>query len=230
MHKIFIIIFLFLGITAFAGDVATFINLGFSENGHYFMFGQYGEKVGTNQTVAESYIISCSKNAFVKDGVLKYEKVGIPKLGSDSIGVMFNLLRENKSIVEKYRIDHANNGKTIFFLTEGEKVKNELSFRVFDEKSGIKNIQCKLLEKSFDPEGEVSSQFHIDLKWIDSRDSEKSAIVGLPDYRRKGVKSYFIKSIILSSDYKCLIFVIGKVVKAGTEINLEYMVESVSLK
>ncbi len=66
-----ICVFFMLGLSVFAGDVAQFVDLGFSPDGRYYMFGQYGVTDKTWQGYAEIYTVDMDKNAFVPAGVFK---------------------------------------------------------------------------------------------------------------------------------------------------------------
>ena len=62
-------LFLLAALAASAGDVAQFINLGFSPDSRYFMFGQYGVAEGSSAPWADSYIVDVPGNAYAKKGV-----------------------------------------------------------------------------------------------------------------------------------------------------------------
>ena len=51
--------------------------------------------------------------------------------------------------------------------------------------------------------------------------------VGLPDYRREGVKSYRIKQIIAGPDEESLVFVVQKIQEDTEGVDIRYMVETV---
>ena len=53
----------------FAGDVATFVDKGFSEDGKYYIFGQYGKTDKKFESWAEIYQVDIEKNDWVDGGV-----------------------------------------------------------------------------------------------------------------------------------------------------------------
>ena len=61
---------LLLGISvSWAGDVASFVDKGFSEDGKYYVFGQYGKTDKKYQGYAEIYQVDIAANDYVDNGV-----------------------------------------------------------------------------------------------------------------------------------------------------------------
>lgn len=230
MRKLVILLLLTFGISLHAGDAATFVNLGFSSDSQYFMFGQHGVKAGSSESYAESFIIDVDKNRYAKGGKLIASWPVIPGLGADSVGALFNIVKDNSWLIKKYQIDHINTGKGIYFLAEGELPKSELEFRVFDKRSPIETISCSLKQGRETSGTSESSWFYIDLTWKTKNSVEKSIKVGHPQIKRKNTMTYFIKNVILAPDSKSLVFIIAKEVKAEKGVDLRYMVETVSLQ
>ena len=56
----------------FAGDAAVFDDIGFSEDGLTYLFGQYGKTDGTFQAWAEVYTVDVAKNDYVPGEVYRY--------------------------------------------------------------------------------------------------------------------------------------------------------------
>ena len=77
-----------------AGDVANFVNLGFSEDSSVCMFGQYGVIDGEERPYAEIYTVNVHKNAFVPNGVTKKVFTDEVQPGQDGAGALFNLLHQ----------------------------------------------------------------------------------------------------------------------------------------
>ena len=67
-----------------AGDVATFVDKGFSEDGKYYVFGQYGRTDKKYQGWAEIYQVEIAKNDFVESGVFKMKPTAVT---ADKTGV-----------------------------------------------------------------------------------------------------------------------------------------------
>ena len=65
-------LFLALGLSVLsAGDVATFVDKGFSEDGKYYVFGQYGKTDKKFQGWAELYQVDIAANDYTDNGVFK---------------------------------------------------------------------------------------------------------------------------------------------------------------
>ena len=77
-----------------AGDVATFVDKGFSEDGKYYVFGQYGRTDKKYQGWAEIYQVEIAKNDFVESGVFKMKPTAVT---ADKTGVEVYEALEAKS-------------------------------------------------------------------------------------------------------------------------------------
>ena len=73
MKKSFVCsLFLIIGLSGlYAGDVATFVDKGFSEDGKYYVFGQYGVTDKKFQGWAELYQVDIAANDYTDNGVFK---------------------------------------------------------------------------------------------------------------------------------------------------------------
>ena len=58
-------------LSVFAGDVAEYTDLGFSPDGKYFVFAQYGVTDKDFEPYAEIYTVDVAKNDFLKNGIYK---------------------------------------------------------------------------------------------------------------------------------------------------------------
>ena len=63
-----VILVLTVSVAVSAGDVASFVDLGFSENGKIYMFAQYGVDEHTLRPWSELYIVDVERNDFVPGG------------------------------------------------------------------------------------------------------------------------------------------------------------------
>ena len=70
---------------AWAGDVATFVDKGFSEDGKYYVFGQYGKTDKKFQGWAELYQVDIAANDYTDNGVFKTKPSAVTadKTGTD---------------------------------------------------------------------------------------------------------------------------------------------------
>ncbi|MBT3272307.1 MAG: DUF2259 domain-containing protein [Spirochaetales bacterium] len=219
-----ICLLLFLTGTAFSGDIASFQNLGFSENGKYFLFGQYGVIEKSLKLYAELYTVDVRSNRFTPDGVKKatYDEELEP--GQDGIGALFTLYRDAEQQQRQYDINHMKTGRLLYILVNGDEPKANLSFRDF---AAGRAYKIDLLQSASGSGDNISASFHINMTLTEKNGSEKHFTIGLPTYRRPGVKQYKIRQILLSPDSASMIFIVEKEEKTDSGVNIRYMVETV---
>ena len=95
-RKCFLILILIIcAMPVFSGDVADYVNLGFSDDSGYFMFGLYGIDYRNSKPYAEIYTVDVSGNRFAGNGV--YEKVydSVLQPGQDGSGALLTCLKKN---------------------------------------------------------------------------------------------------------------------------------------
>lgn len=212
---------------AFAGDAATFVNLGFSDDGSHFMFGQYGIDQPSGASYAEIYAVDNAANVFAPGGVLKASSNAVLDIGQDGSGLFFNLMYQNASNAKRYRIDHLDQGRLLYVLLDGEEPLNRLSFRDFKT-----NYEYEIvLERDLRESGAgVSSSFSLDLAMTRTDGTVKRVLAGNPSIKRQGVTDYLIRRVILSPDARYLIVVIEKKMNAADGASIRYMVEPVRIR
>ena len=210
----------------FAGDIASFTNLGFSADNRYFMFAQYGVQEENSYPYADIFIVNVATNKFVGQGVKHAVYPHSSEPGFTGEGALFNLLGENISLIKKYQISHLETGRILYLLIDGETPKEELDFRDFV--TGFR-YKVRLLQSVYGEKENIKSSFYIDLTLIFKNGTSKDYRIGLPGYTRKGVKSYRIKQVLLSPKGKSLIILIEKAEVDKTGSNIRYMVETVTI-
>lgn len=210
--------------SVFAGDIATFVNLGFSSDGRYFAFGVYGASEKTLNLYAEMYMVNVRTNRFVADGVKQavYDEKIQP--GQDGIGALFSLYRGSDRLIQAYSVNHMTTGRLLYILVNGDEPKADIEFRDF---AAGRRYKIALLQSQSGTEDNPSAAFHINLTVTEKDGTEHHYTVGLPSYRRPGVVRYRIQRILLSPDGKSLVFVMEKEEAAESGINIRYMVETV---
>lgn len=209
-----------------AGDVATFVNLGFSTDSSVFMFGQYGVVNGEEQPYAEIYTVDVPGNRFVPQGVLKqtYSKELQP--GQDGMGALLNLLHQARPMVDKYEIDHLSNGRLVYIHLDGDKPKERIEFRDFVRGD---SYVLTLVQQKFGAESSVSASFHINLAVTSRGGATRTFTLGLPDYKREKVMSYRIKAVFFSPDESGLVMIVEKEMWSEEGRNIRFMVETTPL-
>ena len=65
------LLFLVTSLSAFGGDAAAFVDIGISEDGKTYVFGEYGMTDRNFQGYAEIYAVDIEKNDFLKNGVYR---------------------------------------------------------------------------------------------------------------------------------------------------------------
>jgi predicted secreted protein len=212
---------------AWAGDVASFVNLGFSPDSRVFMFGQYGLDVDGAKPFAELYVVNVPSNTFEPDGVKKrtFDVQLYP--GQDGSGALYTMLEDNVGLIRKYHIDHLIPGRIVYLLVDGQQPKSHIEFRDFNTGN---SYAVDLIQRAQTVGKPVGASYHIILTARLKDGTSRTLTVGLPGYVREGVTSYRIRQIILSPDGKSLIFIVDKEYKSDTGKTIRYMVETATIK
>jgi predicted secreted protein len=228
MHKRAILVFLLAlaAISASAGDAAVFQNLGFSPDGKYFMFAQFGVKEKTTQPYAELYTVDVARNRFVSGGIRKTAGKNAVEPGSDGRGALFNLLADSLALKRKYGVDHTLTGRLLYILLDGADPKPELEFRDFQTE---KKYRIVLNQSSTGSGQGVRSSFHLVVTVEDKSSQIRSYTAGDPEYWRDGVRRYRIRQVILAPDGRSLIFAMEKEQEEPSGADIRYMVETLKL-
>ncbi|HAK46823.1 MAG TPA: hypothetical protein DCO79_13010 [Spirochaeta sp.] len=227
-RKIVLVLILILcSFSVSAGDVAEYVNLGFSDNSEYFMFGLYGIEYKSSNPYAEIYTVKVSENRFAEDGVFKEVFSADIQPGQDGSGALYNLLKDNHDTVKGFDINHLDKGRIVYLLINGADPKDVLEFRDFKNKGSYK---VSLIQQQFGTDENPSASFHIDLTVTDKTLTTRTYKLGLPDYKRDDVFKYRIKQVMFAPDEKSLVFVVEKEMLDGVGPSIRYMVETINLK
>ena len=212
----------------YAGDLASFINLGFSKDSRYFMFGQYGIKGDSSLPYAELYTVDVHRNAFTPQGVLRKTYTTPVQPGQDGYGALLSLFWDVKDSAQAEQISPLLQGRLVYFLVNGAEPQSQITFRDFQ---GGNRYEVNLNQNQFASGDRVSAAFHIKLKVFNASGAIKAYLpIGLPNYRRNGVKSYKIRQIFFSPDEASLVFVVEREEEGPAEtVNIRFMVETVKL-
>ncbi len=213
--------------TLFAGDIATFVNMGFSDDSRNLMFGQYGIEQETARPYAEIFVVDVVQNRFVADGVRRKTFEAAVTPGQDGSGALFRLLSENAALVERWNIDPLNQGRLVYFLLNGSELKPEISFRDFSDGTRY-NVRMHQRRRGEGPTAEAA--FHLELTVTPVSGAPRNFTVGLPDFFREGVSWYQINQAFLSPDERSLIFVVERISDTSAGRSVRYMVETVRFR
>jgi predicted secreted protein len=210
----------------FAGDVATFVNLGFSSNSAYFMFGFHGLDSNTGELFAEIYTVDVQANRFVPGGIQKKVYAGPVSPGQDTTGAFYMLLEENGPLTKKFGINHLKQGRLIYILMNGEPSRDSLEFRDFSTSA---TYAVKLIKDIKGTDEKVQSAFYIDLTLTLKDGKIKKHVLGLKDFYRPGVQDYRIRQVLVSPDEQHVVFIIEKLHYGKQGPSIRYMVETAKL-
>lgn len=228
VKRIFFAVCLFATATifGFAGDIASFVNLGFSEDGRYFMFGQYGINE-ESLPYAEIFTVDVPGNNFITGGVFAKEYPIPVNPGQEGQGALFTLLHSAREYVNRYRINHMKPGRILYLLLNGDEPKENLSFRDFQ--TG-RRYSIDLVQSSRGSGKSVEASFYISMTITPSSGASSDYTIGRPGYYREGVIEYQIRSLYVSPDEASLVFVIERKETDTGGANIRYMVETVSIR
>jgi len=216
--------FLLAALAASAGDVAQFVNLGFSADARYFMFGQYGIAEKDSTPWADTFLVDVAKNAFAPKGTLSFAGKQPVDPGATGLGALVNALETGYPQTQKFKIDHLVTGRLLYLLLDGADAPDAIEFRDFQAGKSYKLALTQVVT----PKGnEVSSAFSIAVTVTDKDGKLSSFLVGDPSFKRAGVKAYHIKQIILGPDGISLVFIVQREEQDTKGNNIRYMVEVV---
>ncbi|MFW5744458.1 MAG: DUF2259 domain-containing protein [Spirochaetota bacterium] len=208
---------------ASGGDIAVFENLGFSESGDVFVFGQYGVAGDRSQPFAEIYAVDVAGNRFLSDGVFELRSDAPLALGQDGRGALYRLLGRAQPVLDRERVDHLATGRPVYILVDGEEPRSRLTFRDFDA-----DVRYDLrLEQETRGSGEsVSAAFGVSVTITRADDSVRTMSIGRPSHYRDGVASYRITQVLVGPDEESIVIVVEKRAPDGS---IRYMVETAAL-
>jgi predicted secreted protein len=208
-----------------AGDTASFVDLGFSPDGAYYMFGQYGIGMGNLKPWADLNVVDVRANNFVPGGRLNYSHSDAVVQGQDGSGALYRLLLANTALVNRYRIDFLLPGRPLYVAPDQS--RNDVAFQDVDQ--GF-TYRARLISTSEGSGAGLRSSFHIDVERTARDGSRQSYQVGSPQVQRAQVLSYGIRKIIVAPQNSAIVFVIEMHRAGEGGDDIRYMVETRSLR
>jgi len=233
MKKIFVALFsFFMSLSIFAGDASAFVDIGISEDGKTYVFGEYGITDKDFQGYAEIYTVDIEKNDFVKNGLFRtapssstYTKSGLD--------VYDSLYAKARWWIRKYNCKKTSSEHVLYSAEEKIKNINEIIFKDEEGSTVEQSIFYHInIEKNIEKSDlkNLQSSFYITLEKTDNNGHVISKnIIGYPDIKRKNVSDYKIEKIYSDSSNRSLIFVIEKILQDETGTSIRYMVETIRL-
>ncbi|MCL2442779.1 MAG: DUF2259 domain-containing protein [Treponema sp.] len=211
-----------------AGDSAVFVDLGFSQDGRTYMFGQYGVLSPSLHPWAELHVVDIAGNSYVPNGRISYTQNSAIRAGNDGAGVYRTLLANNTSLTSRYGINFQNQGLPLYISRdENPPARGEtIDFRDF--LSG-KRYVARLIPTITGSGANVRSQFYITLEATSANGHVRNYTIGNPNFVRQRIMQYNIKRVLIDSEGRSIIFVIEMKRHASNGHDTRYMIEAVRL-
>jgi predicted secreted protein len=214
------------GAALWAGDAASFVDLGFSQDGKVYMFAQYGVLSNTFKPWADLYAVDVAQNNFVPGGKLSYSSENSVNAGNDGIGALYRIITQNSSLASRFGVDYLRQGHPLYISldSEGGSPRGErIEFRDFER--GF-SYQAQLVPATEGSGAGLKSSFHIILDRVGPAGDRKSFSVGNPGIKRPQIAAYKIKKVLSSPLDNSIIFVIETRKPAANGHDIRYMIET----
>ena len=210
-----------------AGDIASFVDLGFSPDGRTYMFAQYGIQSRTLKPWADLFVVDVPKNNFVSGGRVSFVNDAPVVSGQDGSGALFRLVAQNAALAERYRINYCLQGRPLYIAlnnTPAEALGQlPVAFTDFVTGARYSAVIVPYVEGSG---ASLSSSFYINLERIARDGSRKTYVVGTPQIKRPLIASYSIRRVMISPNDNSLIFAIEMKKQEGGDFDIRYMIEA----
>jgi len=203
----------------YAGDIANFVNLGFSADGTKFAFGQYGLQDKTYRAYAEIYAVDIGTNTFLQNGIFRTSPSKQTE-GKESKSTFLALQNRAQAALSKWDISETRQGRVLYAQTEATAGNQTLFFRDF-QTSDEYTVVLNTAQKS-----KTESSFYLTVEKTKPNGTKIQKQVGRPDYIRSGVKNYSVKKILMDDSAHAMIFIIEKNEYASSGDSFRYMVEA----
>ena len=220
------ILFAALCVCAHAGDVANFVELGFSPDGKVYAFGQHGTEDKTLSAYADIFFVDVPKNEFVPGANLSSAP---GETSGESSSAVFKQLKKKSALsMKRLAIDSDAGSRAIYAESRYAPHNDGLAMSFRDFETG-RSYDISLHQKINGSGEDASSTFYITAKITEHDGKEKSFTVGHPSFKRKGVVGYRISRILTNSTNSALVFVVEKEMHSTDGASVRYMVETVYL-
>jgi predicted secreted protein len=214
------------GAALWAGDTASFVDLGFSQDGRVYMFAQYGVLAPALKPWADLYTVDISANNFVLGGKVSYSSDNPVNAGNDGIGALYRIITQNSALADRYGVDYLHQGHPLYIALDpgnGNPGGEHIEFRDFGR--GL-SYQARLIPTVEGSGASLRSSFYISLDRTGPAGDRRTFSIGSPEVKRSQISSYRIKKVIASPLDNSVIFVIETRKPAATGYDIRYMVET----
>jgi predicted secreted protein len=227
--KIFFLIAGTLYLSAFAlwaGDTASFVDLGFSPDGRTYMFAQYGVQSGSLKPWADMFVVDVAKNEFVSGGKISYTHDTPVSAGTDGSGAFYRLISRNIAIADRYGVNFLRQGIPLYIALDdssGSPQGESIEFRNFERRLSYK---ARLVPNAEGSGSSLKSSFYISLEETNASGGRKTHTVGNPGIKRPLIATYKIKKVLSAPEGNAVIFVIETRKQVSGGYDTRYMVET----
>jgi predicted secreted protein len=218
------------GLPLWAGDNASFVDLGFSADGRIYMFAQYGVEADTLKPWAELAVVDVAANNFVTGGRVAYTHTRAVTSGQDGSGAFYRLIARNGALADRHGVDFLLQGYPLYLSleTSDKAMGGGESIEFRDFQTGVSYRAT--LTPSFEGSGDNrKSSFVINLEKTARDGSLRSYTVGSPQVKRPLIGSYHIRKALSSPDNGSLVFVIEMKKPGNGGFDIRYMTETLRL-
>jgi predicted secreted protein len=223
-----VVLALALGTSAWAGDAASFVDLGFSADGSRYMFAQYGVESNSLKPWADLFVVDVPRNDFVPGGRKSLVYDGPVIAGQDGSGAFYKLLAENADLAVKHKVDFLRQSQPLYLAMDNgaTSAQTPIEFRDFEAGSSYTATLVPYIEGTG---ANLKSSFYIDVERTLKDGTKKRYTVGTPSLKRPLITSYRIRRAVIAPKDGSLIFVV-ELQKAGNSgLDSRYMVEALRL-
>jgi predicted secreted protein len=211
-----------------AGDSASFVDLGFSPDGRIYMFAQYGVQSGALKPWADLFVVDVPRNNFVSGGRISYTHDSPVLAGQDGSGALYRIIARNAALADQYGVSFLRQGQPLYIALDNDPPPTGETIEFRDFESG--NFYRATLVPFVEGSGEsLKSSFYINLENSSPNGTRKTYTVGTPQLKRPHIASYRIKKVMIAPHDGSIIFVIEMKKQAAGGYDIRYMIEAARL-
>lgn len=216
-----------------AGDIAAFQNLGFSPDGQYFQFGQFGVEQDGQTPYAFIDTVDVPRNTFVRQGRFRFRQPGVASVGDDGRKALFSLMEQALPLRRRLSIDPVRSGRSLYFRVNGEAGDGK-AVAFIDFQTGNR-WELALVQTVQGQGRNVQSRFHLQLTIRSSGGQVLNSLtLGTPSLVRRGIRDYRINQVILGPTEREVVVVVERDEwtagpTGSDDWNVRYMVETARL-
>ena len=214
--------------SSWAGDSASFVDMGFSMDGKIYMFGQYGVQLPSLKPWAELYIVDVTSNDFVSGGRASHTHNNPIQAGQDGSGTFYGLLADNYNLANRHGVNFYNQGQPLYISLDANPPATGETIEFRDFISG-KSFKANLIPSVEGSGQNLRSSFYINLECRTPDNQVRKYTIGSPQIKRSLISAYNFKRVLIDPKGNSLIFVIELKRHGADGPDIRYMVEALRL-